>query len=169
LDEFLKKAMPNTGKEVLRERFMRFLIEEAESEVDEQMEHYPRPDISRDERVQQMATWNFTLYDEDGMHGPTRNILGPRFRNWWKRHEGNTLSGANEKKGEKRNDRHKDLIALLPSRPDKPGIPKEEWKEEAAEAGLIESDRNFRRDMKHLIDSKLIHVQENGNFRQLPK
>ncbi len=169
LDEFLKKTMPNTGKDVLRERFMRFLIEKAESEVDRQMELHPRPDISRDERVKQMATNVFSLFDEDGVAGPTRNFYGPWFREWWKRHEGNSLSGANEKKGAKKSDRHEALIALLPSRPDKPGITKDQWRDKAKKKGLFGSLRTLNRDVQLLSVGKKIQVQENGNFRQLPK
>lgn len=170
LDEFLKKVMPNTGKEVLRERFRRFLIEKAESAVDDQMALHPRPDISRDEHLMQMAAMDFALLDEDGMAGPTRNIYGPWFRDWWKRHEGYNLSGANEKKGAKKTDRHKALIALLPSRPNKPGITKEKWRDLAKKNGLFSSLKTFNTDVKTLIDSLAVHVQaSDGNFRQLAK
>jgi|GEM_PF-4797534 len=169
LDEFLKKAMPNTGRDVLRERFMRFLIEKADSEVDEQMELHPRPDISRDERVKQMSAIAFALVDQDGVAGPTGNIYGPWFRNWWKRHEGNNLSSANGKKAAKKSDRHKALVELLPSRNNKPGQSKDEWRSQAEKKGLFSSLRTFNNDVKTLIDSRLVHVQDDGNFRQLAK
>lgn len=169
LDEFLKRAMPNTGREVLRERFMRFLIEKAESEVDQQMALHPRPGISRDECVKQLATGYFTLYEEDGVHGPTRNYRGPEFRDWWKRHEGNPLGEHNNSKKIGVNERQLALIGLLPSRRNQSGIDKPAWKKLAEKKDLFTSRETFDRDLRALITAKKIQVQENGNFRQLPK
>jgi hypothetical protein len=169
LDEFLKRAWRDTGRDVLRGRFMDFLTGEAEVGVDEQMSLHPRHGVSREDYVKQMAAALFCMFDEDGMAAPTQLDYRQRFRAWWKHHEGNNLSGYNEKTGLNKTDRHKELIKLLPSRPNTPGITKQKWKEKAAKAGLLESPRTFRRDVKHLSDSKMIRAQEDGNFRQLPK
>lgn len=170
LDDFLERVMPNTGKQVRRDRFMRFLIAEAESQVDEQMELHPKPGVSREKYARRMAEWDFSLYDKEGLQRPSQYWRGQAFRKWWKsQSDGNPLGKHNYSKSMSVANRHKALIVLLPSRPNEPGITKEKWMGKAEKAGLLESLRTFRRDVQRLTDSKMIHVQENGSFRQLPK
>lgn len=170
LDVLLASAMPNTGKQVLRDRFKSFLMTEAETRVDEQMELHPKPGVTREEYVKQMAERDFEILDQDDLSPETQHEYTDRFRDWWRRHDGNNLSRANEKKGLEAAERRQELIRLLPSRPNSKGITKEKWREEAEKGGLYSSLRTFNRDVRALVDSEAVHVQiNNGNFRQLPK
>jgi hypothetical protein len=170
LDVLLASAMPNTGQEVRRVRFKSFLMTDAESRVDEQMELHPKPRVSREEYVKQMAERDFETLDQDNLSAETQHEYTDRFRDWWRRHDGNNLSRANEKKGLNGAERRKELVRLLPSRPDKPGFTKKKWREKADNEGHFLSIRTFDRDVQALVDSKAVHVQiKDGTYRQLPK
>lgn len=170
LDEFLKLAMPNTGKKVSRDRFIQFLTAKAEGEVDLQMKLFPKPKISRAERVQQTAEAAIRDYDEHGMSATTQHEYRDIFRKWWKtQEEGNPLGKCTKEAVMKATERQVALIKVLPSRPSVHGISKEKWKEKADKAGLVPSERTFRRDVQQLVAKGRVRVQEDGNFRQLSK
>lgn len=172
LDDFLANTMRATGKQVLRDRFLRFLHAKAEASVDEQMEIAPKAEMTREERIRHMAEGILAHFEADGLAAPTQLEYRTHFRAWWKsQDEGNTLADHNSESRLSMEVRRRDLIALLPSRTNQAGFSKKQWKEKAERAGLIESLRTFNRDVKDLIDpdSPRVKVQNDGSFRQLPK
>ena len=165
LDEFLKQTMPNTGRDVLRERFMQYLTERARNEVDIQMSLHPRPAMSRDEHVKQMAEASFALYDDDGMAGPSRNIYGPCFRAWWKTQaDGNNLSEPIKRRRMEKSVKIEKMKNILPksNRPNE-GWTSAEW-EKRADIVLEVRGGSFRRYQKALLASGAV-VEKNGKFR----
>lgn len=114
LDDFLGRVMPNTGKQVLRDRFMRFLIAEAERQVDQQMELHPKPGVSREEYARRMAESDFSLYDIEGLQRPSQYWRGQAFRKWWiSQDAGNPLAATNAARTSKKAAKMEGMLKLL--------------------------------------------------------
>jgi hypothetical protein len=171
LDEFLDHLMPSAffGREVRMNRFKMFLTHEAEMEVDEQMELFPK-DITREDRVARMALVRLEGLEHTGLCAELQHMFIEGFRSWWKsQEEGNPLGTHNETRKVGVSERHAALAALLPSRPDKPGMSKEDWRSAAEKKGLISSTRTFNRDVADMVRKGLVQDQENGCFRKPKK
>ena len=139
-DDFLKRAMPKIGKQVLRDRFLQFLRAEAEKTVDQQMKLFPRPDISREERIKQMAENEFELLEAEGLAAPTHYEHRKLFSDWWKKQdEGNPFNKVNKAKTIRMVERRIVLVKLLPKQKALKGFSIREWENAAADADLISS------------------------------
>lgn len=115
LDDFLKRVMPNTENVVLRERFMQFLIAEAEIQVDEQIELPPKKRVSHAKRVKGMAKFAFNLYEEQGFDAPSNFYRGQEFRKWWmSKGARNPFVAGNAERTKQKNEKMDKMLSILP-------------------------------------------------------
>jgi hypothetical protein len=169
LEAFLELLMPDTGREVRRDRFNLFLTHEAEMEVDEQLKLFPKG-LTREESIARMVQSRLATLKHADIPALSQYDLQEPFRRWWKsQNEGNPLGTINVTKKAGVSDRHAALAELLPSKPDKPGMSKKDWRSAAEKKGLISSPRVFNRDVVDMVRKGLVQDQENGCFRQPKK
>ena len=169
LDDFLDRLMPNTGKQVRRERFAAFLAFDAETGVDEQMKLHPH-NLTRNGAIAEMVRVRLANLEHADIPRASQYDIQESFRAWWKTQEGgNPLNKTNGGKTMTAAARRQSMVKLLPKYQAGKGYSTFEWLQATTDAGVLKSERTFRRDIKQMVDESLVHKQKNGSFRQIQK
>lgn len=166
LDDFLDRVLPKVDEQTRRNQFMRFLIAEAETHVDEEMELHPKPGVSREERVKQMAESEFGHFSKHGFAATTHFEHELRFVAWRKRNMPNgSLGAANEKKAAEKKAKLEKLLKLLPhSLRSNETMSLAEWRNRA-KSRLDIPNRTFDRYRAELVNDGLCIEKPKGRFR----